>query len=392
MALPIFQRTIVNDNGDVLSGAEITVVDEATGLNATLFSDRAGATGKANPFFTESDGLARFYVAQGEYRITSVGVSGTVTWRYVSILDETSLVNTFPKTSVFGVGGVAVPPESGGDFDQVSKTGFYKVEGSATNVAHIPGTLIHTEREANGASQINFGRDSSIASMRSKNSSGVWLPWRSITSKPPTIVIITESGTYNTPSDAIAIRMTLIGAGGGSGGSDGQGVGTAAVSSAGANGARVKKLIDDPEGSYTVVIGAGGSGGTGTGGGNGTDGGDSTVTSVSVNLIARGGGNGNGMIGVAGHDVAIGGEGGTGTGGDTNEQGNDTSNSVVLNGEIVSYGNALGGRRGRGTAGTSGFDGVNPGEGGSGSGSVDSDSNSPGGDGADGMLIVEELY
>ena len=96
MALPIFQRTVVNDSGDVISGAEVTVVDEATGLNATIYNDRAGTTTETNPFFTAGDGLAQFYADPGEYRITASGVSGTVTWRYVVLSGQASLNDVVP--------------------------------------------------------------------------------------------------------------------------------------------------------------------------------------------------------------------------------------------------------------------------------------------------------
>jgi len=96
MALPIFQRTVVNDSGDVISGAEVTVVNEATGLNATIYSDRAGTTTETNPFFTAGDGLAQFYADPGEYRITASGVSGTVTWRYVALVGESALNDVVP--------------------------------------------------------------------------------------------------------------------------------------------------------------------------------------------------------------------------------------------------------------------------------------------------------
>lgn len=94
MALPIFQRTVTNDSGDVINGAEVTVVDEATGLNATLFSDRAGTVPLTNPFFTGSDGLAQFYAAPGEYRITASGVAGAVTWRFSAMVGSSAFSDT----------------------------------------------------------------------------------------------------------------------------------------------------------------------------------------------------------------------------------------------------------------------------------------------------------
>jgi hypothetical protein len=91
MALPNWQRTIVTDEGDVIPSAEISVIVEATGLDAVLFSDRAGVTSKANPFFTGSDGFAEFYAAPGEYRIVATGPGGSVTWRYEILAGQAAI-------------------------------------------------------------------------------------------------------------------------------------------------------------------------------------------------------------------------------------------------------------------------------------------------------------
>jgi hypothetical protein len=86
MTLPNWQATIVEANGDVVPSAEVEVILEATGLPATIFSDRAGSTPLTNPFFTGPDGFAQFYAAAGEYRITATGSGGTRTWRYEVLL------------------------------------------------------------------------------------------------------------------------------------------------------------------------------------------------------------------------------------------------------------------------------------------------------------------
>ena len=42
MSLPVFQATVVNGVGDLLPAATVTVLIEATGSPAVLFSDRNG--------------------------------------------------------------------------------------------------------------------------------------------------------------------------------------------------------------------------------------------------------------------------------------------------------------------------------------------------------------
>jgi len=104
MALPNWQRTIQTESGDVVPGAEVTVVLEATGLTADIFSDRAGDTAKSNPFFTGNDGFAEFYASPGEYRITAEGPAGTRTWRY-EVLVGTATDNAWTGEQTFE-GGV----------------------------------------------------------------------------------------------------------------------------------------------------------------------------------------------------------------------------------------------------------------------------------------------
>jgi hypothetical protein len=90
MALPAWQATIQDENGNVLPGAEIEVVVEATGVNAQISGSRTGTPGdKSNPFFAGSQpenlGFAQFYAEPGEYRITATAAGGGLarTWRFV---------------------------------------------------------------------------------------------------------------------------------------------------------------------------------------------------------------------------------------------------------------------------------------------------------------------
>ena len=86
MTLSVFQATITDQSGDVQAGAEVEVVNEATGLPATLYSTRGGAA-TTNPMFADADGFAQFYTEQGEYRITATSGVFSKTWRYVRIGD-----------------------------------------------------------------------------------------------------------------------------------------------------------------------------------------------------------------------------------------------------------------------------------------------------------------
>ena len=96
MTSPVWQATVTDDTGDVLPGAQIDVVIESTGTDATLFSNRAGTTSLSNPFFADSEGFAQFYTDAGAYRITATASGGgtTRTWRYVSLFDFDANVGT----------------------------------------------------------------------------------------------------------------------------------------------------------------------------------------------------------------------------------------------------------------------------------------------------------
>jgi len=84
MSLPIYQRVAVTDAGDVIPGAEYTVINENTGVAAPIYSDRTGATLLSPPYFADSVGTIQFFIAQGTtFRVAASGGVGTYTDRYV---------------------------------------------------------------------------------------------------------------------------------------------------------------------------------------------------------------------------------------------------------------------------------------------------------------------
>lgn len=104
MAFPIFQRTIVDTQGNVITGASVTVRVESTDELATIYVDRALSEVKPNPFTTDTTGLAEFYVARGEYRIRAAFNDEEITWRYVQMLDTDYIVQADDDNNV-GIGG-----------------------------------------------------------------------------------------------------------------------------------------------------------------------------------------------------------------------------------------------------------------------------------------------
>lgn len=73
MSLPIWQATIVNEFGDIIPSATITVKDETTGLGLTVYSDRNGTSvlGTNGVFTAGADGFAQFFAPAGNYSINA---------------------------------------------------------------------------------------------------------------------------------------------------------------------------------------------------------------------------------------------------------------------------------------------------------------------------------
>jgi len=81
-----WNRTITDAAGNIVN-ATVHVYRESDGLHATIYSDRAGATPKDNPFtLSNSDyGLAFFHAAGGAYKITATRGSYSETWRWEAV-------------------------------------------------------------------------------------------------------------------------------------------------------------------------------------------------------------------------------------------------------------------------------------------------------------------
>jgi len=117
MALPKYGSAVQDKNGNAISGVQVTIIDTATGLNATLYSDRAGTTSTGNPLTTNVNGEFSFFAAVGSYRIQAEqsGTGLTATKDYVPLLDPvldtigaiacsaTASTNTLTVTSLSGI-------------------------------------------------------------------------------------------------------------------------------------------------------------------------------------------------------------------------------------------------------------------------------------------------
>lgn len=209
------------------------------------------------------------------------------------------------------------------------------------------------------------------------------------------IITASETNTAYT-SGATKARVIICGGGGGGGGIDGQGAGTNANSVAGAGGAYCEKYFTITTSTYTVTIGAGGAGGA-AGNNNGANGGTTTFVDSANSLSASGGEGGFGHLGISSNQAAsIFVRGGIASGGDINLSGRDSTAKAVSNtapGVIMTSMSGTAPFFGGGISvsfNASGINATNYGEGGSSTAERDATTNRPGGNGFQGVCIIEE--
>ncbi len=100
MALARYEQTLVDEAGNILTGARVTVRREASGTPlANIYADRAGANPLQNPISVGEDGLVAFYAAGGAYRISAERGSYSKERRYVGIGrgSETDITGLIPR-------------------------------------------------------------------------------------------------------------------------------------------------------------------------------------------------------------------------------------------------------------------------------------------------------
>lgn len=67
--LAVYQQTIVDELGNIITGASVTIRDANLGTIVPLYDDEAGASPTTNPVLTDSEGFVRVYVAAGKYQV-----------------------------------------------------------------------------------------------------------------------------------------------------------------------------------------------------------------------------------------------------------------------------------------------------------------------------------
>lgn len=215
------------------------------------------------------------------------------------------------------------------------------------------------------------------------------------------IVTFTASGTFTKASYpwATNAKITVVGGGGAGGGAEGTGLNDMSGGSGGGAGgtAIVQVTTASLAASETVTIGAGGAGVSAANGGNGA------TTSFGTIAVATGGNGGLFGLDIGANRTYDGGSGGIGTTGTLLMAGSAGTPAILLaaspNEPCIAGGGGLSsfGGSGRETTwnqstasfGQNGEAGPVPGAGGGGAASFEVGTNRLGGDGADGIVVIE---
>jgi hypothetical protein len=78
--MPVFQRSAVDNAGNVMPLASVEVRDQVTSGLVQLYSDYALSSTIGNPILADNEGFFRFYVAAGRYRIVASLGGESRTW------------------------------------------------------------------------------------------------------------------------------------------------------------------------------------------------------------------------------------------------------------------------------------------------------------------------
>lgn len=202
------------------------------------------------------------------------------------------------------------------------------------------------------------------------------------------VTTFTSDGTFTTDSKCLFARVRMVGGGGSGGDALSTGVGEAAEGGGGGGGEYAEGRFTAAQlgASKAVTIGAGGLGSTNTAGG---------TTSLGALLTAAGGGAGANGTATNANASALNGDGGTGgSGGYLRFRGSDGGRGIVRSGAAGLQGSGgsshFSGERSP-TVGGAGENGRLYGGGGAGASIAASTATQAGGNGADGIVIIEEF-
>lgn len=203
--LAVWQRTIVDEEGNVIPGAEIEVRREEDDSLATLYADRAGESLLANPLAADMSGFVRFFAQGDAYTITAVGAGSTRTWRF----DPTGRLKEFDRISD------ALAVDDGADTAEArSLLGTFSTVADVQN-SHVPAVLdsirtdgYYTPGDGFGGQYVDEdnGSNDTIISADGRT----WYRGRGPGRDFDVTLTVGSSGDYSTVNEALA-AATLLG-------------------------------------------------------------------------------------------------------------------------------------------------------------------------------------
>lgn len=207
-----YSATIQNAAGAPVSGAQVTVKVESSGLAASIASNSGGSS-KANPFTTGADGIATFWAAPGIYTVEVAKDGDTSEHDIVlAVPNEVQSSNTdttanrLLKVGAFGLGNDGAEVISNVDAF-TTRAGFYSVNADTTGTrpagASSFASLIVTRHATTGIVQIWVNSNGEVLAYRTATSS-TWTSWRTIYSSDNLLDAVSQSG--GAPTGGVLFR------------------------------------------------------------------------------------------------------------------------------------------------------------------------------------------
>ena len=154
MSLPIYQRVVQTITGAIDPSATYTVVDESTGLDTPVYTDRGGLTLKPEPYSVDSNGKIEFFIPAGiTFRVAVTGATGSYTERYIQALHLTESTTDTESLRLLKVGD-NVLRDTNGILSVTSISALPPATGSGNKV-NVTG--YHAGTTVGGGELIDFG-------------------------------------------------------------------------------------------------------------------------------------------------------------------------------------------------------------------------------------------
>lgn len=101
--IPIKANSVDPATGNAVSGVSVTVKNSLTGSNVTVYSAQTGGSTVANPFTTDSNGRAFYWVDRGPIQLdySGAGITAFSEWQG-DLADPTDIVSSLPGSPADG--------------------------------------------------------------------------------------------------------------------------------------------------------------------------------------------------------------------------------------------------------------------------------------------------